>query len=129
MASSNPPGGVTSDVVSQMAGLSISDSPMPSATAAVESASTDNGIQGIPTRVQGAQNVELKDSTMYGGKGVFATENFGDGDLVFSIKQPLLAIVSSGIMTETVYEKLTYFRLVRISSLLPAITASPRSSF
>ena len=72
----------------------MSESREQSAAATLESTvETDNEVESIPARIHDAQNVELEDSTMYGGKGVFATKDIGEGDLVFSIKKPLLAIV------------------------------------
>ncbi|CZR65988.1 uncharacterized protein PAC_15888 [Phialocephala subalpina] len=86
MASPNPPGRE----------LLMSQSSAQRATVTLESTvETDNEVEPIPARIHGAQNVELKDSAMYGGKGVFATKDIGEGGLVFSIQKPLLAIMGS----------------------------------
>lgn len=54
----------------------------------------DDKDDDVPHRIIYFCRVALKDSTLYGGKGIFANRAFSGGDLVFSIEQPLFAIVS-----------------------------------
>ncbi|CZR65986.1 uncharacterized protein PAC_15886 [Phialocephala subalpina] len=70
-------------------------SPKTNGTSSIAHSTTPAQTLGssVPDRVLHCQSLLVQKSTIGSGEGVFTTKEFEDGDLIFSIKQPLLAIV------------------------------------
>lgn len=63
--------------------------------ASSDAISAEHTVSAIPTRVQCTVPLESKGSSVNEGrKGVFTMNDIKEGDLIFSIKNPLLRVVS-----------------------------------
>ncbi|KUJ13031.1 SET domain-containing protein [Mollisia scopiformis] len=51
--------------------------------------------RSIPARVQCSGSLEMKESSMYSGIGIYTAKDIEENELIFSIKNPVLAVITN----------------------------------